>query len=99
MPNSLWPDFSAMTPPRGMREMLVAAAGDIDARTNGALQFYVDTLGVSGAVKKVRHNCYLRVPKTGYTHLLFQVTTPAPGRRPWPPRRGRFSRTSRTRHG
>jgi hypothetical protein len=83
MPNSLWPDFSTMpAPPRGIREMLVDAAGDIDARTNGAIQFYVDTLGVSAAVEKVRHNCYLRVTKTGYTHLLFRVTTPVPG--PWP---------------
>src|SRR5207249_4932197 len=71
-----------ITPSRGLREMLYDAAGDIDARTNGALQFYVDTLGVSGAVKKVRHNCYLRVPKTAYVHLLFQVTTTVPG--PWP---------------
>jgi hypothetical protein len=65
-----------------MREMLYDAAGDLDTRTGGALRFYVDTLGVSGSVEKVRHNCYLRVPKTGYTHLLFRVTTPVPG--PWP---------------
>jgi hypothetical protein len=82
MPNSLWPDFSTMTPPRGLREMLYDAAGDIDAKTKGAIQFYVDTLGVSAGVKKVRHNCYLRLPKTGYLHLLFQVITPVPG--PWP---------------
>jgi hypothetical protein len=44
--------------------------------------FYVDTLGVSSAIDKVRHNCYLRVPKTDYNHLLFRVTTPVPG--PWP---------------
>src|SRR3954464_4507359 len=82
MSNSLWPDFSGLTPPRGMREMLYDAAGDIDAKTNGAIQFYVDTLGVSSTVTKVRYNCYLRVVKTEYTHLLFQVTTPVPG--PWP---------------
>ncbi len=82
MTNSLWPDFSAMTPTRGLREMLHDAAGDINARTNGALQFYVDTLRVSGAVKNIRHNCYLRVAHPEYTHLLFQVTTPVPG--PWP---------------
>ena len=82
MPNSLWPDFSAMTPPRGLREMLYDAAGDIDGRTNGAIHFYVDTLRVSGAIKNVRHNCYLRVPKTDYMHLLFQASTPVPG--PWP---------------
>ena len=82
MPNSLWPDFSTMPPVRGMREMLYDAAGDIDARTNGAIQLYVDTLGLSRAVAKVRHNCYLRLPKTGYTYLLFRVITPVPG--PWP---------------
>jgi len=82
MSNSLWPDFSTMTPPRGLREMLYDAAGDIDAKTGGAIQFYVDTLGVSGAVKTVRHNCYLRVAKTEYAHLLFRVSSPVPG--PWP---------------
>ena len=82
MSNSLWPNFSTLTPPRGLREMLHDAAGDIDTQTNGAIQFYVDTLGVSGTVRQVRHNCYLRVPKTEYNHLLFQVSTPVPG--PWP---------------
>jgi hypothetical protein len=72
-----------MTPPRrGLREMLYDAAGDIGTQTNGAILFYVDTLGVSGTIRQVRHNCYLRVPKTEYTHLLFQVNTPVPG--PWP---------------
>src|SRR5438132_979193 len=70
MSNSLWPNFSVTTPTRGLRDMLYEAAGDIDAQTNGAIRFYVDTLGVSGAVKQVRHNCYLRVPKTDYSHLL-----------------------------
>ena len=82
MSNSLWPNFSTVSSSRGLREMLYDAAGDIDTQTNGAIQFYLDTLGVSGTVKHVRHNCYLRVPKTGYTHLLFQVTTTVPG--PWP---------------
>ena len=82
MSKSLWPDFSTLTPPRGLREMLYGAAGDISTQTNGAILFYVDTLGVSGTVKQVRHNCYLRVPKTEYMHLLFQVSTPVPG--PWP---------------
>jgi hypothetical protein len=82
MSNSLWPDFNAMPPPRGMREMLYDAAGDLDARTNGLLEFYVDTLGVADATRQVRHNCYLGVKKTGYNHLLFRVTTPATG--PWP---------------
>ncbi len=82
MSNSLWPNFSTVSTSRGLREMLYDAAGDIDTQTNGAIHFYLDTLGVSGTVKNVRHNCYLRVPKTGYTHLLFQVTTTVPG--PWP---------------
>lgn len=62
--------------------MLCDAAGDIDTKTNGEILFYVDTLGVSGTVKQVRHNCYLRVRKTDYNHLLFRVTAPVPG--PWP---------------
>src|SRR5688572_16028969 len=84
MSSSLWPNLSTVTPPRGIREMLYDAAGDIDARTSGVLQFYVDILGVgpSGIIKNVRHDCYLRVAKTGYLHLLFRVTTPAGG--PWP---------------
>lgn len=82
MSQSLWPNYSAMTPPRGMREMLDDAAGDIATQTNGKIQFYVDTVGVSRTVETFRHNCYLRVPSTGYVHLLFQVGTPIPG--PWP---------------
>ncbi len=82
MSDRLWPNFSTLTPPRGLREMLDDTAGDIDTQTNGAIQFYVDTLGVSGTVRHVLHNCYLRIPKTGYTHLRFQVSTPVPG--PWP---------------
>jgi hypothetical protein len=84
MAKSLWPDFTKQTPPRGMREMLYEAAGDVDAQTNGALQLHLDTLGVgpSGVIKEVRHTCYLKVAKTGYLHLLFRVTTPATGL--WP---------------
>jgi hypothetical protein len=59
--------------------MLIDAAGGIDQQTSGKLQFYIDTLGVSAKIEKIRHNCYLRVPTTGYTHLLFRVTTPVPG--------------------
>jgi hypothetical protein len=70
MSNSLWPDFSTVTPTHSLREMLYQAAGDIDAQTKGAIQFYVDILGVSGTSRQVRHNCYLRVPKTSYNHLL-----------------------------
>lgn len=73
-----------MSPPRGLREMLYDAAGDISSQTNGSIQFYVDTLEVSATVKQVRYNCYLRLPKTDYTHLLFQVTSRVPG--PWPAR-------------
>lgn len=82
MSNSLWPNFSNTIPKRGMREMLSNAAGDVGTQTNGDILFYIDTLGVSGSNEKVRHNCYLRIPKTDYTHLLFRVTTPVPG--PWP---------------
>ena len=64
--------------------MIVDAAGDIDALTNGALQLYIDVLGVgpSGVIKEARYNCYLRVAKSGYMQLLFRVTTPSTGL--WP---------------
>jgi hypothetical protein len=67
-----------------MREMLVDAVGDINAQTNGDIQFYVDLVGVgtSGLVENIRYNCYLRAVKTGYLQLFFQVTTPSTG--PWP---------------
>ncbi len=80
--SSLWPNLSNYAPSRGMREMLHEAAGDIDVQTNGDIQFFVDTLGVSGQIERIRYNCYLRVPRTDYNHLLFRVTTPVPG--PWP---------------
>jgi hypothetical protein len=61
-----------------MIEMLCDAAGDIGHQTNGEIDFYIDTLGVgaSGAVHQMRHNCYLRVVKKSYLHLLFRVTAP-----------------------
>ena len=84
MSSSLWPNLSAITPIRGMREMLVEAVGDISAQTNGDIQFYVDLVGrgSSGLVESIRYNCYLRAEKTGYLQLFFQVTTPSTG--PWP---------------
>jgi hypothetical protein len=64
-----------------MIEMLRDAAGDIGTQTAGAIDFYVDTLGVggSGSIQKIRYNSYLRVVKNNYTHLLFRVTTPVVG--------------------
>ncbi len=99
--STLWPNFAGLAAPRGMLQMLHDAAGDIGAQTNGKLDFYVDTLGVgaAGAIRHIRHNCSLRVPKNNYTHLLFQVTTPVAG--PFPATaaipEGRSIRTSRTR--
>ncbi len=81
--SSLWPDLSSLGPrPRGIPEMLEEWAGDISARTNGAIRLYVDTVGVANSIKNLRHNCYLHLPKSDYSHLLFRVTTPFPG--PWP---------------
>lgn len=76
--NSLWPNFSNLTPPRGMREMLYEAAGDIGTQTNGKIDFFVDSVGIgaSGAVQKIRYNCYLRIPRENYLHLFFRVTSP-----------------------
>jgi hypothetical protein len=78
MSSSLWPNYAGLTPPRGMLEMLNDAAGDIDTQTGGAIEFYVDTVGVggSGVIRDIRYNCYLRVVKKNYLHLLFRVTTP-----------------------
>jgi hypothetical protein len=77
---TLWPAASA-SPPRTMTEMLYDAAGDLGRITNSKLDFYVDTVGVAdppaGPVTKIRHNCYIRVIKSGNVHLFFQVTTPS----------------------
>jgi hypothetical protein len=81
MSTSLWPNFAGLAVPRGMFEMLLDAAGDVGKQTNGTIDFHVDTLGVGvgGAVLKIRYNCYLRVIKNSYLHLLFRVTTPVAG--------------------
>jgi hypothetical protein len=78
MSTSLWPNFANLAAPRGMIEMLYDAAGDIGNQTNGLIDFYIDSLGVgaSGAIKRIRHNFYLRIPKNNYMHMLFRVTTP-----------------------
>lgn len=78
MSTSLWPNFAGVAAPRGMIEMLYDAAKDISTQTNGAIDFYIDAVGVgvSGVIQDIRYNCYLRVIKKGYTHLLFRVTTP-----------------------
>lgn len=81
MGNSLWPSFANMSAPRGMRQMLSEAAGDLSAETNGKLEFYVDSVGVgaSGRIQRIRYNCYINVIKSNkpvYHHLFFRVTTP-----------------------
>ena len=81
MSSTLWPNFAGLAKPRGMIEMLHDAAGDIGTQTNGEIDFYVDAVGagVSGAITDIRYNCYLRVVKKNYIHLLFRVTTPVAG--------------------
>jgi hypothetical protein len=61
-----------------MVEMLYDAAGDAGSITNNKLDFHVDSVGAgrAGSITEVRHNCYLRVIKNGYTHLLFRITCP-----------------------
>lgn len=78
MSSTLWPNFAGLAAPRSMQVMLYDAAGDIKQQESGALDFYVDTIGVgtSGAIHNIRYNCYLKVVKKDYMHLLFQVTTP-----------------------
>lgn len=79
---SLWPSLTGQAASqKGMREMLHDAAGDIGTQTGGKLEFHVDVVGVGevrrqGAIRDIRHNCYLRVPRNNYSHLLFRVTTP-----------------------
>jgi len=80
MSQSLWPNITSAIPPRGLVEMLYDAAGDIASQTNGAIDFYIDTVGVGvagvpKAINDLRHNCYLRVVKKNYMHLLFRVTS------------------------
>jgi hypothetical protein len=76
MAQTLWPNISGHIPPRGMVEMLYDAAGDVGSITNNKLDFHVDSVGIgaAGAIKEMRHNCYLRVIKNTYAHLLFQIT-------------------------
>jgi hypothetical protein len=64
-----------------MMELLYDTGGDLGQQTNGDIGFYVDSVavGVSGPIKDIRCNCYLRVVKSSYTHLLFRVTTPVAG--------------------
>lgn len=77
---TLWPNVSPL-PPRTMAEMLYDAAAGLGQITQGKLDFYVDAVGVAdpqfGPVTKIRYNCYIRVVKKAYLHLLFQVTTPS----------------------
>jgi hypothetical protein len=76
MANSLWPPLSA-TAPQDMAEMLYDLAKDISVITSGRLDFHIDAVGIGaiGAVTHIRYNCYLRVIKKAYLHLLFRVTT------------------------
>ncbi len=64
-----------------MAEMLYDAAGGLAQISQNKLDFYVDAIGAapdpSGPVTKIRYNCYIRVIKKAYLHLLFQVTTPS----------------------
>jgi hypothetical protein len=78
MNQTLWPNIDGQSPPRGMVEMLYDAAAGVGSITGNKLDFHVDSVGIgrAGAIEKMRHNCYLRVIKNGYTHLLFQITCP-----------------------
>jgi hypothetical protein len=78
MSQTLWPNITGANPARGMVEMLYDNAGDVGVVTNNKLDFHVSSVGIGagGAIKQMRHNCYLRVIKNAYTHLLFQITCP-----------------------
>lgn len=72
MPASLWPDFPPEAKPRGMRQMLEEAGGDIEEKTQGAIQFRVK---VYPDGERLHHDCYLIVARVRYPHLLLRVTT------------------------
>ncbi|HEY5313212.1 MAG TPA: hypothetical protein VIK18_11865 [Pirellulales bacterium] len=63
--------------------MLYDAAAGLAQISQNKLDFYVDAVGVApdtfGPVTKIQYNCYIRVIKKAYLHLLFQVTTPSSG--------------------
>ena len=77
MASTLWPPIMQNPPPRDMAEMLYDLAKDISVLTSGRLDFHIDAVGIGGigAVTHIRYNCYLRVVKKAYLHLLFRVTT------------------------
>jgi hypothetical protein len=72
MATSLWPDFPTDVKPRGVRQMLEDAGGDIAEKTHGVVQFRVRTYSEGD---KFYHDCYLLVPRVGFQHLLVRVTT------------------------
>ena len=75
---SLWPDFPSEVPPRGMRQMLEEAGGDIGQKTGGTIEFRVKVFPEGN---NLIHDCYLVVPRVGYQHLLLRVIT---GAKPFP---------------
>lgn len=64
-----------------MADMLCEAAAGLDQISQNKLDFYVDAVGVPshsfGPATKIRYNCYIRIVKKAYLHLLFQVTSPS----------------------
>ena len=71
---SLWPEFSAQAKPRGMRQILENAGGDIAEKTRGVVEFRVKTYSEGD---KFYHDCYLVVPRVRFQHLLLRVITDA----------------------
>jgi hypothetical protein len=76
---TLWPTINPV-PPRTMAEMLYDAAVGLGDISQNKLDFYVDAVGVApdpfGPVTRIRYNCYIRVIKKSYLHLLCLPAAP-----------------------
>lgn len=69
---SLWPDFKVETKPRGMRQILLDAGGGLADRTNGVVEFAVETVQT---VEGFSYRCYLTVRGQRYKVELCSVET------------------------
>ena len=71
MTENLWPDFDLAAEPRTVRRILIEAGAGIREKTNGTIQFEVDSSprGGGGLV----HNCYLVAPGLGYRYPLMRA--------------------------
>jgi hypothetical protein len=72
MSDNPWPDFPKERRPRTVKRVLLEQGGGIVEKTEGDVQFYVET--TSGGRDKFSHDCYLVVPRLNYRYHLLRVT-------------------------